>query len=129
MIRVPAVRSPVAARRVAAAPSARFRSRTGRRPYVATRRRLRREWRLAGGVLSLALPLALAALLLRTAPAAGRPTDGPGLATAAARTNPPAVTLAVEGVTAAGSAFAAPVVLPGYLLPDDGAEEPVHAGG
>lgn len=129
LIRLPSVRLPAAPRMASAAASTRFHSRTGHRPFASGRRRLRREWRLAGSVLTLALPLALTALLLRTAPATGRASDGPRADPAVLHANPPGVTLAVESVTPAGLVPAAPVVLPGYLLPDDGAEEPVHAGG
>jgi hypothetical protein len=42
---------------------------------------------------------------------------------------PPDISLSVEQSTLTPYAEAdAPVVLPGYLLPDDGGEEPSHAG-
>lgn len=42
---------------------------------------------------------------------------------------PPVVSITIEPSTLAPYAEAEPpVVLPGYLLPDDGGEEPLHAG-
>lgn len=93
---------------------------------------------MAGYTVLMASPLVLASVLLW----AGRPTvsmasarsstvspagslaDGPD---AVAR--PPVVSLTIEPATLTPYAESEPpVVLPGYLLPDDGGEEPVNAG-
>jgi hypothetical protein len=88
--------------------------------------------RVAGCVLATALPLALAVALLRGAPAVGG--DAPGRPDArsriAAEIRPPAVSITLDPTTL--NPLAEPestVELPGYLLPDEGAEEPVHEGG
>ena len=89
------------------------------------RRRLRREVRMAGYVLATALPLALALALFRGAPAVGRDGSGPG-------PRPPGVVITLDpGALNPQFEPEATVVLPGYLLPDEGegAEEPAHAGG
>jgi hypothetical protein len=69
--------------------------------------------------------LALAAWLLpNTAPA----DSARSRITAALR--PPTVSLTIEPMNLMPTVETEqPVVLPGYLLPDDGAEEPAHAGG
>jgi hypothetical protein len=42
---------------------------------------------------------------------------------------PPAISISIEPAALAPYAEAeSPVVFPGYLLPDDGCEEPAHAG-
>lgn len=42
---------------------------------------------------------------------------------------PPAISISIEPAVMAPYAEAeSPVVFPGYLLPDDGCEEPAHAG-
>ena len=78
------------------------------------RRRLRREVRLAAWALLTLFPLCGAALFLRGAVPARNPAA------------PVSITI---GPPAASWEVTAPVVFPGYLLPDDGAEEPRHAGG
>jgi hypothetical protein len=98
------------------------------------RRRLRREIRLAGYALMMAAPLTLAALLLAGAPATdARSADGSAGSRSriTASIRPPAVFLSLEPaiLAPATSSPESPVVLPGYLLPDDGFEEPAHAGG
>jgi hypothetical protein len=100
---------------------------------VAARRRLRREVRLIGLALLVGLPLGGAlwgwgggsgASSTKTAdsshaePAASAPVEDLPVIFIP---SPRAPTPAREART--------PVVLPGYLLPDDGAEEPSHAGG
>lgn len=117
----PHARRPVRARRPSAAATARVRATGGLRP----RRRLRREIRLAGSVALMVAPLALAAALLLNAPSTGvRGADGEA-PKGVAVVRPPTVWLSTV------SPDGAPVVLPGYLLPDDGlgTEEPAHAGG
>jgi hypothetical protein len=102
-------------------------------PGRTRRRRLRREVRMAGYVLATAFPLALALALLRGAPAVGRDGSGPGpRPPVAAEIGPPGVSITLDP-DALNPQFEpeSTVVLPGYLLPDEGegAEEPAHAGG
>jgi hypothetical protein len=97
------------------------------------RRRLRREVRMAGYVLAIALPLALALALLRGAPAVGRDGSGPApRSPVATELRPPGIRITLDP-SALNPQFEpeSTVVLPGYLLPDEGegAEEPAHAGG
>jgi hypothetical protein len=78
-----------------------------------------------------AASLALAAALLRGAPASTLALlgDGRGRVTSV---RPPSVSLslAIEPpALATGMEPEPPVVLPGYLLPDDGIEEPADGGG
>ncbi len=135
LIRVPAVRParqlPRPARRPSTAVTARIRANSatfGRRP----RRRLRKPIRIAASVLLALATLALAACLLRSgiAPAASsRWENSDANPTRVASTMAPAVWLRIE--TAPGvspSVTESPVILPGYLLPDDGIEESGHAG-
>ncbi|MFO0954018.1 MAG: hypothetical protein U0835_23265 [Isosphaeraceae bacterium] len=96
------------------------------------RRRLRREVRVVATALAAIVPLLMAAALLRHAtPHGGRPAE----ASRDARTSvlggirPPSVSLSIEAPGFAPRPEPqAPVILPGYLLPDDG-EDPAHAGG
>ncbi len=122
LIQVPSVRVARLARR----PSARAIERItvcGADAVAPRRRRLRRKVRLTGCVLMMVAPLALAATLLHALPTAtASDTDRSNIA---AR-RPPAVFLSIE---APGRESEPPVVFPGYLLPDDGNEEPAHAGG
>jgi hypothetical protein len=114
------------------------------------RRRLRRQVRVAGYTLLGLLPLLLAwshwtdaqsirhtgSRLLslpshrsgRAAPDGG--TDpGAWISASAVTTSPAPVLLSIEPVgTAVDSDIETPVVFPGYLLPDDYHEEPVHEG-
>ena len=88
------------------------------------RRRLRREFRLAGCVLAALLPTVLAMSFLHrsaTAETAAEESTRPPF--------PPVVSLSIEaqGVTIQAEA-PAPVVFPGYLLPVEGGEETSHAG-
>lgn len=108
-----------------------------RRPAT-RRRRLRREVRMAGYTLLMASPLLLASLLLwggrptvsmasaRTPEAEARDCDAKDLAAAS---RPPTISLSIEpsGLTPIVE-VESPVVLPGYLLPDDGCEDTHHAG-
>ncbi|WP_154673637.1 hypothetical protein [Singulisphaera acidiphila] len=108
-----------------------------RRP-VARRRRLRREVRMAGYTLLMASPLLLASLLLW----GGRPTVSmasarPPVVEArdcdakdlAASSRPPAISISIEPYALTPyEEVESPVVLPGYLLPDDGCEDTHHAG-
>lgn len=124
LIRVPAVRAP---RRPSATAMAVLRGERPARSRPRPRRRLRREFRLAGWVLLTAAPLMLAAALLCGAVAAsagGYDEAQPDIAAV----RPPSVRLSVEATEREG---AAAVILPGYVLPDDGTgnEEPAHAGG
>lgn len=129
LIQVPTIpRRTRAARPASEAARAKLRSH-GARPLgtAVRRRRLRREIRVAGGVLATLVPLTLAfALLLdRPSPASARRPVLPAAISAAVR--PPAVSIMLDS-----SLHAEPestVVFPGYLLPDEGAEEPAHAGG
>jgi hypothetical protein len=58
---------------------------------------------------------------------AGASRDGACSAYAAAP--PPTISISIEPAVLAPYADAeSPVVFPGYLLPDDGCEEPAHAG-
>lgn len=92
------------------------------------RRRLRREFRVAGYTMVALLPLLLAVLLLRGAPTSLAASRTRGPVTAAVR--PPAISLSVEPSTpAARTRSKPPVVFHGYLLPDDDFEDPAHAGG
>jgi len=125
LIRVPALG------RVAGAPS----TRSAIRPALVRRRRLRREVRLAGATLLLLAPLGGAIMAFQAAlpepqgvaarltgiEGLGLPADeGPCLALPVA----PALHIAVPACDGGG-----PVVLPDYVLPDNGTEEPSHAGG
>jgi hypothetical protein len=123
----PLVRS---ARRPSAAATARVRAHGAPAvPARSRKRRLRREVRMAGYVLATVVPMALAAALLRGAPA---PTgSGHDVRTRiAAEIRPPAVSITFDPT--ALKPLAEPksaVEFPGYLLPEEGAEEPAHAGG
>jgi hypothetical protein len=106
-----------------------------RRPQP--RRRLRREVRLAGYLMICLLTLIWVprVLLFRSEGSAvearsGRTGAGRGRAGTAFRTVPaPAISISIEPAGLAPYAGAeSPVVFPGYLLPDDGCEEPAHAG-
>jgi hypothetical protein len=125
LIRVPALQTP----------SALHSSRSAARPAVARRRRLRREVRLTATVLLLVAPLGFAILAFQAAKpepqgvaarltgieGLGHATDeGPGLALPAA----PAMHVSLPACEDDGA-----VVLPNYVLPDSGTEEPSHAGG
>jgi hypothetical protein len=121
LIQVPSVPAPVRALWRGTAFPTRIRTR---------RRRLRREVRLAGYAFLLASPLALAAATLPAVrPGSGLEAGGGDLAATQA---PPVISISLEpaGVLPqrAGDTETAPVILPGYLLPDDGSEESVHAG-
>lgn len=116
--------SAAATERIRAHGASSFRGRT-------RRRRLRREMRVAGCVLATALPLALAVALLRGVPAVGGDADRPDARSRiAAEVRPPVVSITLDPTTL--NPLAEPestVELPGYLLPDEGSEEPVHEGG
>ncbi|HEV3166760.1 MAG TPA: hypothetical protein VGZ22_22225 [Isosphaeraceae bacterium] len=102
------------------------------------RRRLKREVRFAGAALLLmGMPLGWVFTTSGTAP---EPTgvsarligiEGVGSPTIASAEDDPRLTLPIEPVVSVPSQARgedAPVVLPGYVLPDDGSEEPAHAG-
>lgn len=133
LIQVPAVRPGRRDLRLARRPSERatVRARAGastrerRRP----RRRLRKGVRVTAYAVLLALAFVPAALGFRA---------GVGAATMAGddrpardvTVRPPTVSLTIEGAPLAPAVeTGAPVVLPGYLLPEDRLEEPAHAGG
>jgi len=93
---------------------------------------------MAGYTLLMASPLLLASLLLwggrpTVTMASARPERTEsldlGAKDLAAVSRPPAVSLSIEphALTPSGEVDC-PVVLPGYLLPDDGCEESDHAG-
>src|SRR5215217_8145860 len=127
LIQVPALSSRTRA-------SVRAALRSQRRP-AARRRRLRREIRMVGCTILMASPFVLASLLIwggrpNVLLASSRPevdaacVDGPGTSV-----RPPAISISIE--PSAGVPFAEyepPVVLPGYLLPDDNCEDTAHAG-
>ena len=59
----------------------------------------------------------------------GEKDPGAWISASAATTSPASVLLSIEPVgTAVDSDTETPVVFPGYLLPDDHHEEPVHEG-
>src|SRR5271166_5332677 len=150
LILVPHVRPNSTGRlKLAGATATTPRLRQVRRP----RRRLRRQVRVAGYTLLGLLPLLLAwshwtdarsiqhpgsrLLLLpshrhrsgRAAPDGGTKPEAWNSASAAATTSLAPVLLSIEPVgTAVDSDTETPVVFPGYLLPDDHHEEPVHEG-
>jgi len=106
-----------------------------RRPGSRPRRRLRREVRLTGYALLciVALIWLPRMLLLRSESAAVETHSGRGAAhrgrDRAAYATAPAISISIEPTTLAPYAdVEPPVVFPGYLLPDDGCEEPAHAG-
>ncbi len=85
---------------------------------------------MLGAALLLIAPLTFAAILLaspRGWAETSRPELNPGRPTQAAWA--PAVTLMIEAPAGYRADAESPVVLPGYVLPDDGSEEPFHAGG
>ena len=95
------------------------------------RRRLRRGVRLSGYVTAALVSLALIG---------GTGAGGSGLrllpggrhvrAEMAETVRPPVVTIRLDaGLLSTGPESVSTVVFPGYLLPDEGAEEPAHAGG
>ena len=105
---------------------------TGRpaaRPSARPRRRLRREVRVAGYAALAALPVFLLALGFwegRRSATLGsvQPPSEPG-----GLQRPPVISISIEPVGLTPTFDPEPpVVFPGYLLPDDGSEEPVHAG-
>ena len=133
LIQVPRVVSPPRRRLRAEPPCpSRFRTQAVRR----TRRRLRREVRLAAVALLVLLPVPLALAVTHwPAPTSNRPASSPMLAIPAPGGNATLgslhapVWLSVEpaGPTVDGQTDP-PVVFPGYLLPDDNHEESTHEG-
>jgi hypothetical protein len=147
LILVPHVRpSPTRRANFAGATTTSPRLKGVRRP----RRRLRRQVRVAGYTLIGLLPLLLAwshwtdAQPIRH-PATRQPSlpahragqeaperemdPGAWVSASAVRTSPAPVSLSIEPAgTAVDSDTKTPVVFPGYLLPDDHHEEPVHEG-
>jgi hypothetical protein len=133
LIQVPAVR-PVTRRARRPSASATARVRASSLPYarIQPRRRLRREVRVAGSALLVVVTLALAAILLGRAPGKPVAREDSGRAPIATALRPPTVSISIEPTFQVPVALPEPeppVVLPGYLLPDDGVEEPGHAGG
>lgn len=110
-------------------PSARWSTRAGARP----RRRLRREARWALYALLAALMPALSALAYWEGRQAalqevGAPRVDVADAAGEPEPLPPRISLSIEPALPPPPADPAPpVILPGYLLPDDGLEEPAHA--
>ncbi|WP_422925162.1 hypothetical protein [Singulisphaera sp. PoT] len=107
------------------------------------RRRLRREVRWTAYTLLATTPLTLAFLLFGGAPPAVSMASSPSpkvpvVASAAPECDgcsemhrPPSISITIEPAPAATPAIVdveAPVVFPGYLLPDDEREENPHAG-
>ncbi len=128
-VRIPA-RAPRQARRPSAAATERARAYAIHRGTFPPRRRLRKEVRLAVYGLLLTATMGLAAALIGGTPATMTGEDVGDRARASAAGRPPGVPLSVEPTAVApGAEPGFPVVLPGYLLPDDGIEEPAHAGG
>lgn len=133
LIQVPRCQPLRRARRPSAKATAWMREHYRVQGRVAPRRRLRREIRMAGTALLLIAPLAFAAILLASprgvamASRAQSTPDDPGRLIS----RPPAISLMIEPPTGFRVDTEPPVVLPGYVLPDDGAEteELSHAGG
>jgi hypothetical protein len=124
LIQVPALRTPGA--RTPARPSA--------RTAMRRRRRLRKEVRIAGSALLLGTPVACALMFLfagdpEPAGVPARLMGIEGFASADEIPRPPAPVAPVITVPRPTGAADAPVVLPAYVLPDDGSGEPTHAGG
>ncbi len=87
---------------------------------------------MAGYALLTGMPLALAALLLWGGRPAESSTPDRGAIAADRPTapRPPAISISIDPTALAPYAeVEPPVVLPGYLLPVDNAEEAAHAGG
>lgn len=103
--------------------------RRARRPAGRRRRRLRREFRVAGSALAFTLPITWAFLTF----GGGRP-DARAMPPVAVRVDTsearPVASITLEPALATYPPEAeAPIVRPaGYLLPADGSEEPAHAG-
>lgn len=137
LIRVPVLlaprRGPRPARRPSERVSARFHANDFRQPRArAPRRRLRKGVRLTGYAVLATFSLAFASLMLRSGAGAATPVLRPGqdVPSIAAAIRSPAISLMIEGASWSEPAEAdRPVVLPGYVLPDDGCEEQGHAGG
>ena len=130
----------------AAAGAARRRRRAEGRQSLRRKRRLRKEVRLVGSAfLLLCAPLAWSILTSVgphhhhhqaepvgvSAQLMSIEMDGPAFASASPGEAPRRVPRPVEPALATPARprdDMAPVVLPGYVLPDDGSEEPAHAG-
>jgi hypothetical protein len=124
LIEVPRLRSHAARSGGPHATTARPRARIPARP----RRRLRREFRVAGailGLLSTGAGLAFALIAFTTGPGHRVEATGPPV-------EPPAVFLSTElqpvGAPAGTEADGPQVEPSGYLLPDDAPEDEAHAG-
>lgn len=113
-------RKPRAARRPSTRATERIRERMPLNARVRPRRRLRREFRQAGYAFLFAAPLVFALFLLRGLPESGATN---ARVESHATSGPPAVSLIID------ARKPEPVVLPGYVLPDDGAEESSHHAG
>lgn len=109
------------ARRPSSRATERIRERMPLHSRVTPRRRLRREIRQVGYALMLAAPILVAMFLLRGLP--GASPSGDIRARADEAGPPPSVSLIFD-VTRPQ-----PIILPGYVLPDDGNEESSHHAG
>lgn len=118
----PARRGPRPARRPSEFATARVRANMTAHGRVRPRRRLRKGVKVAVTGLLAAAAFACAAWTLGSGGASvqGAPV---GLIP------PPSISLTVEGARGTASESEATVLLQGYVLPDDGFEEPDHAGG
>ena len=114
-------RLPRAARRPSPRATARIRERMPLHSRVKPRRRLRREVRQAGIAILLVAPLLIAVSMLLGLPKSNASVNS--RAGVFSDLRPPAVSLIFDAVRPD------PVVLPGYVLPDDGAEESSHHAG
>ena len=126
LIQVPALhpRRPATrlARRPSAAASARVRANRATNGQARPRRRLRAEVKVAAWGLLASAALGVGTWLLAGGVGVVNGATDRLIATRVAlAATPPDVSSTIEGNAA--------VILPGYLLPDDGFEEPAHAGG
>jgi hypothetical protein len=115
-------------------PTARTMLRSSARTTMRRRRRLRREFRIAGSALLLGTPLACTLLFLFAGDPepVGVPARLVGIEGVASADEMPRLTTPIAPVVTVPPALRdshAPVVLPDYVLPDDGSEESTHAGG
>lgn len=128
LIQVPRYQPVRRARRPSAKATAWMREHYRVQGRVAPRRRLRREIRTAGAALLMIAPLVFAGILLSSP--RGSANASQTRTTPERISRPPAISLMIEAPPSGFRTDAEPpVVLPGYVLPDDGAEEPSHAGG
>lgn len=134
LIQVPALhpRRPATrlARRPSASASARVRANLATNGQARPRRRLRPGVKVAAwGLLASAAFSVGAWMLAGGVGVVNGVTDRLIATRVALAVTPPDVSLTVEGALGTALEAEAAVILPGYLLPDDGFEEPAHAGG